>query len=330
MMSSPNDANMEEIPLEDDERDSIEYKILMAYAQRRLSVSEYGKLMKKEANVQKPSSLNGRAVKFEYQSPNEAGPSQTEVSQGAMLECLSQMQTRRKYLSKYCLPSSFSREKHEKIPKPSFLQKPFLAQSSTRHFYLPVVQYQGPSKVKHETANVDHIADRLAKLVTSRPQPSPSDVSFKMLPCGPDLKLQGRGATGGSESEENDEEKIIQTIVALLRQSGDQLEEKIKKDKTFYQHFIDMLSYTFFKRVTDLILEDVSADSTSKTEGQIQCTKVAFTLEVATRLTAVDNHPMNMVLGFGIKYLREHFTPWIQNQGGWEKALTLLDQEEIE
>ncbi|KFV83314.1 Apoptosis facilitator Bcl-2-like 14, partial [Struthio camelus australis] len=278
---------MEEIPLEDDERDSIEYKILMAYAQRRLSVSEYGKLMKKEANVQKPSSLNGRAVKFEYQSPNEAGPSQTEVSQGAMLECLSQMQTRRKYLSKYCLPSSFSREKHEKIPKPSFLQKPFLAQN------------------------------RLAKLVTSRPQPSPSDVSFKMLPCGPDLKLQGRGATGGSESEENDEEKIIQTIVALLRQSGDQLEEKIKKDKTFYQHFIDMLSYTFFKRVTDLILEDVSADSTSKTEGQIQCTKVAFTLEVATRLTAVDNHPMNMVLGFGIKYLREHFTPWIQNQGGW-------------
>lgn len=49
----------------------------------------------------------------------------------------------------------------------------------------------------------------------------------------------------------------------------------------------------------------------------MQCKKVAYTMEVATRLTAVDNHPMNLVLGFGAKYLREHFRPWIQDQGGW-------------
>lgn len=85
-----------------------------------------------------------------------------------------------------------------------------------------------------------------------------------------------------------------------------------------------MLSYTFFKRVTDLFLEDVSADSTSEPEGQVQCTKVAFTMEVATRLTAVDNHPMNLVLGFGLKYLKEHFKPWIQDQGGWVCAFCLL------
>lgn len=85
-----------------------------------------------------------------------------------------------------------------------------------------------------------------------------------------------------------------------------------------------MLSYTFFKRVTDLFLEDVSADSTSEPEGQVQCTKVAFTMEVATRLTAVDNHPMNLVLGFGLKYLKEHFKPWIQDQGGWVCVLPPL------
>lgn len=78
-----------------------------------------------------------------------------------------------------------------------------------------------------------------------------------------------------------------------------------------------MLSYTFFERITDLLLEDVSVDSTSEPEGQVQCKKVAYTMEVATRLTAVDNHPMNLVLGFGAKYLREHFRPWIQDQGGW-------------
>ncbi|NXG28745.1 B2L14 protein, partial [Dromaius novaehollandiae] len=312
MMSSPNDANMEEIPLEDDERDSLEYKILMAYAQRRLSASKYEELMKKEANMQKSSSLIRREEKLEDQG-HKVGPSQTEVSQSTGLKHLSQKQTRPRSVSKYCLPSSFIREKHEKSPKPSLPQKPFLPQSSTVCFYLPRVQLQGPS----ETANVDHIADRLAKLVTSRSQPSPSDVSFKMMVHFQLPEQQGGGAAGGNKGGENDEEKIIQTIVALLRNSGDQLEKKIKKDKTLYQHFIDMLSYSFFERVTDLILEDVSADSTSETEGQVQCTKVAFALEVATRLTAVDNHPMNVVLGFGIKYLREHFTPWIQNQGGW-------------
>lgn len=78
-----------------------------------------------------------------------------------------------------------------------------------------------------------------------------------------------------------------------------------------------MLSYTFFERITDTFLEDVSADSTNETESQLQCAKVAFTLEVATRLTAVDNHPMNLVMGFGSKYLREHFSPWIRDRGGW-------------
>ncbi|XP_025900550.1 apoptosis facilitator Bcl-2-like protein 14 [Nothoprocta perdicaria] len=264
-MSSSNDINMEEIPLEDDERDSIEYRILMAYAQRRLSANKYGKFLRKEANVQKSLSLIRREVETEYQD-NKDGPSQIKI-----------------------LPAEKSDEK----------------------------------------TNVDHIADRLAKLVTSRSQPSPSDVSLKQLyNQGP--QRQGRNATGGSQDEENDEDNIIHTIVALLAQSGDQLEEKIKKDKSFYQYLINRLSYTFFERLIDLTLTAVSADSTSETEGQAQCTKAAFALEVATRLTAVDSHPMNMVLGFGVKYLREHFTPWIRHEGGWEKALTLLDQEEIE
>lgn len=145
-----------------------------------------------------------------------------------------------------------------------------------------------------------------------------------------DQGLRQKQDNNNPSDEIEDEEKIIQTIVSLLRQEGDQLEEKIKKDKVFNQHFKDMLSYTFFKRITDLFLEDVSAVSTSEPRDQVQCAKVAFTMEVATRLTAVDNHPMNLVLGFGLKYLREHFKPWIQDQGGWEKVLTSLDEEEVE
>ncbi|KAM9203260.1 apoptosis facilitator Bcl-2-like protein 14 [Mergus octosetaceus] len=306
-MSSPNDVSMEEIPLEDNEQDSIEYKILMAYAQRRLSASRYKKLLKKETNAPKSSSLIRSELEIHHQGGKD-GSSQTLEFQSSMRKQHSKKKRKQKHLSRYCLPFFCSRAEQEKPQKTSVPE----------------------SRTFGEKADVDHIADKLAKLVTSRPQSSPSGVMFKMLAHSQSLEEDGTDTAEGNESEGNDEEKTIQEIVALLRKSGDQLEEKFKKDRTFYQQFRDMLSYTFFERVTDTFLEDVSADSTNETESQLQCAKVAFTLEIATRLTAVDNHPMNLVMGFGSKYLREHFSLWIRDRGGWEKAVTSLDQEEVE
>ncbi|NXW99639.1 B2L14 protein, partial [Larus smithsonianus] len=316
-MSLPNDVSMEEIPLEDDERDSIEYKILMAYAQRRLSVSKYRKLLKNEANVQKSSSLIRRKAEIDHQR-DKKGPTLTAVFQGGVTEQHSKKQSKRKYLPGYCLPFLCGGAAQENKSLNYFLER------------LIAFFISHPPSQSGETTDVNHIADKLAKLVTSRSQESPSDVSFKIMSQGPCQEQDDSDPGGETEGEEHDEEKIIRRVVALLRQSGDQLEEKIKKDSAFCQHFKDMLSYTFFERITDLFLEDVSAVSTSEPGGQVQCTKVAFTMEVVTRLTAVDNHPMNLVLGFGLKYLREHFKPWIQDQGGWDKVLTSLDEEEVE
>ncbi|KFP53019.1 Apoptosis facilitator Bcl-2-like 14, partial [Cathartes aura] len=279
---------MEEIPLEDDERDSIEYKILMAYAQRRLSVSKYGKLLKNEANVQKSLSLTRRKVEIDHQR-DKNGPNQI-VSQGGMVQLQGKKQSKRTYLPGYCLPFLCGRAEQEKSPTLS------LHQRCAARFSVSEAQSESLQEGNSQRQ---------------------TNVSFKIVYHAPCQEQDDSDPTEGSEGEEHDEEKIIQTIVSLLRQSGDQLEEKIKKDRVFYQHFKDMLSYTFFKRITDLFLEEVSADSTRKPGDQVQCTKVAFTMEVATRLTAVDNHPMNLVLGFGSKYLKEHFKPWIQDRGGW-------------
>ncbi|NXG67102.1 B2L14 protein, partial [Hemiprocne comata] len=320
-MSSPIDVSMEEIPLEDDERDSIEYKILMAYVQRRLSVRKYETLLKNEANVQKPLSLNKRRVKMDHQRDTD-GPIQIAVYQSGVVKEHSKKQVKEIPMSGYSLHRFCRTLKQEVCPKNV---------KSLNYFLERLIAFfiSYPPSQSGETADVSHIADKLAKLVTSRSQESSSDVSFRtFLPeCEED---DDGNFPDGSEGKEHDEDKIIKKIVSLLRREGDQLEEKIKKDRVLHQHFKEMLSYTFFKKITDLLLEGVSADSTSKPGNQLQCTKVAFTMEVATRLTAVDNHPMNLVLGFGLKYLREHFKPWIQEQGGWEKALTSLDQEEVE
>ncbi|XP_010155741.1 PREDICTED: apoptosis facilitator Bcl-2-like protein 14 [Eurypyga helias] len=328
-MSSPNDVTMEEIPLEDDVRDSIEYKILMAYAQRRLSATKYEKLLKNEAKRQKSSSLIKRKVEMIDHQREKDGPRQVAVSQGGMMEQQSKEQPRRRYWPGYCLPFLCGRAEQEKPPVPP-LQQGHMAHCFVFEAQSERLQEGSSQHQTSETADVNHIADKLAKLVTSRSQESPSDATLKKTLHAPCQEQDDSNPTDGKEGQEHDEEKIIQTIVSLLRQSGDQLEEKIKNDRAFYQHFKGMLSYTFFKRITDLFLEDISADSTSEPGEQVQCTKVALTMEVATRLTTVDNHPMNVVLGFGSMYLREHFKPWIQDQGGWEKALNSLDQEEVE
>ncbi|XP_009875037.1 PREDICTED: apoptosis facilitator Bcl-2-like protein 14 [Apaloderma vittatum] len=348
-MSSPNDVSMEEILLEDDERDSIEYKILMAYAQRRLSAREYRKLLKNEANVQKSSSSNRRKVNIDDQRDKD-GPSNEFVLQCGRLQNQGKTEQKPKSMTEYFLSFFYNTAEQE---KPSIVQSeggrvsPFdvsqaqgdfifqgrMQTSKSLNYFLEriiAVFISHPPSQSGETADVNHIADKLARLVTSRSKEPPSDVSHKIMFQGLARKQGSRDSAYGSEGKKLEEEVIIQTIVSLLKQSGDQLEKKIKKDGVFNQCFRDMLSYTFFKRITDLFLENVTADSTSEPGEQVQCMKVAFTMEVATRLTAVDNHPMNLVLGFGLKYLRENFKPWIQNQGGWEKALTSLDQEEVE
>ncbi|NWI65313.1 B2L14 protein, partial [Todus mexicanus] len=311
---SSNYISMEEIPLEDDERDSIEYKILMAYAQRRLSVSKYRKLLRNEAEVQKSSSLIRRTVNVDYQWDND-GPSQRRVLRGGGIHH-SKEQPETKYWPGHCvavLQGPAEQKQGRLMP-----QSGFVPQGKSQH-------------QTSEAADVNHIADKLAQVVTSKSQESPSDVSFKAKYEGFMSQKQDRSDYyNQGPHKEHDTEKIIQTIVSLLRQAGDKLEEKMEKDRILRQTFEDMLSYDFVERITDLYLENVSADSRNKPEGQVQCTKVAFTMEAITRLSAVDNHPMNLVLGFGLKYLREHFKPWIQDQGGWEKALTSLDQEEVE
>ncbi|NXL62514.1 B2L14 protein, partial [Chordeiles acutipennis] len=321
-MSSSNDDSMEEILQEDDERDSIEYKILMAYAQRRLSVSKYRKLLNNEANARKSSSLLRRKVKADRQGDKE-GPIQGAVFQGGAIQHQSKKQPRRNYLPGYHLPFLCGRGNQERPPMLS-LYPGYTTRFSVSEAQSESLQEGNSQNQTSETAVVNHIADQLAKLVTSRSQEPPSDVSFQ-TPFHDPCQEQGESdPTDGSEGKEHAEEEIIQTIVSLLKQSGDQLEEKIKKDRVFYKLFTDMLSYTFFERIADLFLENVSADSTREPEGQVQCVKVAFTMEIATRLTAVDNHPMNLVLGFGLKYLREHFKPWIQDQGGWVCILPSL------
>lgn len=79
--------------------------------------------------------------------------------------------------------------------------------------------------------------------------------------------------------------------------------------------FQDQLSYPVFRTITDHFLRGV--DTRGESEVRAQGFKAALAIDVTAKLTAIDNHPMNRVLGFGTKYLKDNFSPWVQQQGGW-------------
>ncbi|ELK11943.1 Apoptosis facilitator Bcl-2-like protein 14 [Pteropus alecto] len=99
----------------------------------------------------------------------------------------------------------------------------------------------------------------------------------------------------------------------------------LKKDKALMNSFRDGLTYSVFKTITDQFLRGI--DTRGESEVKAQGFKAALAIDVMAKLTAIDNHPMNKMLGFGTKYLKENFSSWVQQHGGWEKVLGIPHEE---
>ncbi|TSK13212.1 Apoptosis facilitator Bcl-2-like protein 14 [Bagarius yarrelli] len=133
-----------------------------------------------------------------------------------------------------------------------------------------------------------------------------------------------------SSNIETDSDDVVERIVELLREKGDQLNEEIKKNHVLQKQLQESLSYGFFEKLTLMFMKRLSPNELPTTQSRQQA-KIALTCELTSRLNAIDNHPMNRVLGFGAKYLQDHFTPWVIQQGGYEKVFdTDADAEEEE
>ncbi|XP_056434012.1 apoptosis facilitator Bcl-2-like protein 14 [Gadus chalcogrammus] len=108
-----------------------------------------------------------------------------------------------------------------------------------------------------------------------------------------------------SDAEEGEIEKLAGL---LLRHCGDTVEQDYDCAKMFtemlssYSMFGNLMSTIFLK----IGLTNDPGDRGPKGSDKIQ-TNIAVTCEVATRLSAMDTHPMNRALGFGARYLKEHY-----------------------
>ncbi|XP_036441072.1 apoptosis facilitator Bcl-2-like protein 14 [Colossoma macropomum] len=118
---------------------------------------------------------------------------------------------------------------------------------------------------------------------------------------------------------------VIQRLVELLKKCGDELNEEIQKDRELMGYLQNSFSYTVFENVASAFVGSVVPTSTWREEASEQKAVIAWTVEMTSRLTALDLQPMNRVMGFGAQYLHQHFAPWIQQHGGWNKVFNSDD-----
>ncbi|XP_072810547.1 apoptosis facilitator Bcl-2-like protein 14 isoform X3 [Vicugna pacos] len=332
-MCTTSTCDLEDIPLDDDDPDSMEFKILEFYVKHHV--------FRNTSAVLSPKPLRTRSL-----SQRGPGPAIEAWAQGPWPCRNSQSSEKAVHLAKKksswrTLFGVVEKEDDSQSSPPEIRaqgQRAGKPQSGPRSQQRPLSLSTAERRSEHQAVDpkVVSIANRVAEIVYSWPPP---EEQHNLLKGGgfqstgtvvlQGLQLQGPQLQGpqpkAPSAKKDGEDQIIAKIVELLKYSGDQLERELKKDKALMSRFQDGLTYPVFKTITDQFLRAV--DTRGESEVKVHSFKAALAIDAMSKLTAIDNHPMNKVLGFGAKYLKENFTPWIQQHGGWEKVLGVSDEE---
>ncbi|XP_014063311.2 apoptosis facilitator Bcl-2-like protein 14 isoform X1 [Salmo salar] len=129
--------------------------------------------------------------------------------------------------------------------------------------------------------------------------------------------------SSGDLETDGEEDAIERLVGLLLRGAGDKLNEEVLKDASLSS---ELFGYSLYERTISTFLSRLGLTSDPSTEGSRK-DQIALTCEVTSRLSAVDSLPMSRVLGFGAKYLQDHFSSWAKQQGGYEEAFVNDDEE---
>ncbi|XP_037616285.1 apoptosis facilitator Bcl-2-like protein 14 isoform X2 [Sebastes umbrosus] len=133
------------------------------------------------------------------------------------------------------------------------------------------------------------------------------------------------------EADSPEDDNVERIIGLLLRESGDRLNERELKDAAFAKDLF--WNYSFFKLLISTLLERMGLKSLSPDSPGPKAateTQIAVTCEVTTRLSAVDTLPSNRLLNHGARYLQHYYSPWAQQQGGYEEAFYSDDEDDSE
>ncbi|XP_077026195.1 apoptosis facilitator Bcl-2-like protein 14 [Tamandua tetradactyla] len=325
-MCSPSACDLEEIPLDDDDSNSMEFKILAFYVKHHTFKSTpvvFSPKMQRTRSLSQSWSVSESWAQMSWPcraSQSSEKPINTGKKKSSWKILFGVVEKEEDTQS---LPTQAQAQGPKSPAGPSSPHSPQWSRS-----LFNVEQHVEQEAVDPKVVS---IANRVAEIVHS--WPPPEDVLYqggnfksKHRVVLQGLHIQARCSQPRSENAKKDgEDQIITKIVELLKYSGDLLERELKKDKVLMKNFQEGLSYSVFKTITDRFLSVV--DTRGESEVKARGFKAALAIDATAKLTAIDNHPMNRVLGFGTKYLKENFSPWVQQHGGWEKILGISHEE---
>ncbi|XP_071066274.1 apoptosis facilitator Bcl-2-like protein 14 isoform X2 [Dasypus novemcinctus] len=327
-MCSTSACDLEEVPLDDDDPNSMEFKILAFYVKHhafKATPPAFSPKMQRTRSLSQSWSVNESWAQMSWPCRNSRS-SEKAINLG-----------KKKSSWKSFFGVEEKEEDAQSPPTQLHAQGPRIPAGSsgphTQHWFRSLSNMGQHVEQEAVDPEVVSIANRVAEIVHSWPPPEETHYrggkfKSKQIVVRQGLYPLGQCSQPRFESEsavKDGDDQIIAKIVELLKYSGDQLERELKKDKDLMNSFQDGLSYSVFKTITDQFLSGV--DTRGESEVKAQGFKAALAIDVAAKLTAIDNHPMNRVLGFGTKYLKENFSPWVQQHGGWEKILGISHEE---
>ncbi|XP_029350621.1 apoptosis facilitator Bcl-2-like protein 14 [Echeneis naucrates] len=129
-----------------------------------------------------------------------------------------------------------------------------------------------------------------------------------------------------ADSQEDDVERVIGL---LLREAGDQLNEKELKDMSIARELF--WNYSFFSRLISGLLTRMglrSPNPDSPGPHASPKTQIAVMCEATSRLSGMNRMPSSRLLGYGARYLNEYYSSWVKEQGGYEAAFESDDEDD--
>ncbi|RXN22916.1 apoptosis facilitator Bcl-2 14 isoform X1 [Labeo rohita] len=107
----------------------------------------------------------------------------------------------------------------------------------------------------------------------------------------------------------DEESDVAKKLAEMLKEHGDELNEKIKADKVLLAMLQSSLTYGFFKKVMEAFCGGVSPDVPP--EQKDKKVDVALICEATSQLVGIHYHPMTYVMNLGAQYLQENYSGWI-------------------
>ncbi|XP_078272582.1 uncharacterized protein LOC144603326 [Rhinoraja longicauda] len=266
--------------------DSFEYRVLMAYAERTCPGD---KLTPPQAGGGRSKPLSGRRRRMMCRGTSGHPETITAHRESSTRHRSHRRRSKWNMLFPRCVRTQSSSENEleggmsEAIPQ---------AEGPSMDIVVPELECETDP---HEVAEMLHD-------VLSAP------VSFKML------------HSTSLEVDSPDKQKTIDRIVEFLTAEGDSIDDKIKKDPQFGKLFGDKPSFSFFKKIMDYALQ-TALPVDAEAEAKDKLKQFAFVVHATTNFAVYANLPMALIMGYGEVYLRENFSNWVKEKGGWDMIM---------